>query len=158
MVVIFVFLFFLFDVLKVPLPSSQSFETIYLAWFPRETMTTVIAFERWNKIRKSIYDYFPKFYYFMMTSSVTSAFFWQVVLSEFTIRQDLSLYVWCDLETVSILLTRNMSWLLLLWGKLRNYCISYRLVCNTADFYHSEYCFSHQLLKSEPISLIKKIP
>ena len=76
-----------------------------------------------NKITKIIYDYFPKFYYFMMTSSVTSAFFWQVVLSEFTIRQDLSLYVWCDLETVSILLTRNMSWLLLLWSKLRDWSV-----------------------------------
>ena len=94
-----------------------------------------------NKITKIIYDYFAKFYYFMMTSSVTSAFFWQVVLSEFTIRQDLSLYVWCDLETVSILLTRNMNWLLLLWSKLRDCCISYRLVCNAADFYHSEYRF-----------------
>ena len=72
-----------------------------------------------NKITKIIYDYFPRFYYFMMTSSVTSAFFWQVVLSEFTIRQDLSLYVWCDLETVSILLTRNISWLLLLWSNCR---------------------------------------
>ena len=110
------------------------------------------------RLRKLFYDYFPKFYYFMMTSSVTSAFFWQVVLSEFTIRQDLSLYVWCDLETVSILLTRNMSWLLLLWSKLWDYCISYRLVCNAADFYHSEYCFSHQLLKSEPLSLVKSVP
>ena len=59
------------------------------------------------------------------------------------------------LETASLLLTRNIGWLLLLWSKLRGYCISYRLVCNAADFCHSEYCFSHRLLKSEPLSLIK---
>ena len=107
------------------------------------------------RLRKLFYDYFPKFYYFMMTSSVTSAFFWQVVLSEITILA--SMYD-ATLKLASILLTRNMSWLLLLQSKLRDYCISYRLVWDAADIYHSEYHFFHQLVKSEPLSLINSAP
>ena len=62
------------------------------------------------------------------------------------------------LKFASILLTKNMSWLLLLQSNLQDYCISHRLVCNAADFYHSEYRFFHQLVKSEPLSLIKLTP
>ena len=111
-----------------------------------------------KKITKIIYGYFPKFYYFMMTSSVTSAFSdrW----SSMNLRYDkilasmydatLKLYQYC---------------LLGIWIG----CYYFGVSCGTA-VYRTDWSvmllisitqnivFFHQLLKSESLSLIKLAP